>query len=288
MKKKKVGARVAVYAGLPEKGAYWSGATGTVVHKHWRERGQEPIETFLTVKMDSGDFIPAHPNQLRLLKKSDRKRLREKMRAYWDSEPYRKERAIEFFTKLDLSKIDETLSFFRDADEVQDRTYRIYHHSFKMYHFRYTAFLLFSKVLALVGDNFPVQDTDSKTEDVMFSTIIGRLEYWSLDEELITILKELLAAKFDLEKQHDDGRWVRDTKILTSGYFLAKEVTLALLLSLKDVKEQKAGFLWEPGLLNTHDALTLEVWNSLGSAFRYNSKNIDEILEKCRQIIRSK
>ena len=211
---------------------------------------------------------------------------RAKMRAWAAEEPLKKERAVEFFSKLDLSKIEDSLNEVqKEASEVQDVTYRIYHHSFKMYYFRLQTFILFSKVLGALGETFP--EIKEKNEDEVFSSIVARLEYWFLDEEIITLLKELVATKFSLKDQQE--RWPVDTKTLTSAYFISREVVLATLMSMKNIKDKKEGFLWKMGWLSTEDALVLEVWNCLGLAFRYTGREgSTEYADKCRAIINCK
>jgi hypothetical protein len=67
--KKRIGDRVAAYAAFPNKGAFYSGATGTVISNYWCDK-DGVMEEFRTVKLDgSGDYVPAHDKQLRLLVK---------------------------------------------------------------------------------------------------------------------------------------------------------------------------------------------------------------------------
>jgi hypothetical protein len=79
--------------------------------------------------------------------------------------------ALRFFESIDFSKLDEAKTnvgellsdkFETGFPQVRERTYRVFHHSFKMYHMRDIAFSLVVEMLRPLG--FRVEkDWDEET-----------------------------------------------------------------------------------------------------------------------------
>ena len=195
-----------------------------------------------------------------------------------------KERAVEFFSRLDVSLIDASLAKVEDSlSEVHDRTYRIFHISFKMYDFKHQAFCLLSEMLKPLGFDVGEISSFPFNPDEKYQKIIQQLEYWNFCNTFMAVIRQLFMTQFDMKNQKNN--WALDLQILTSGYFLCQQISLATLRAMKDAS-QKEGFLWVRGALGSQDALVLEVWESLGTGFRYNYKNLDEISEKSQKVLK--
>ena len=181
---------------------------------------------------------------------------------------------LEFFRSIDFSKVTtEPKMLSLDERWLLDTTYRIYHHSFKMYYFRDYAFEALKEMFSILGEKD-------------FSNMESLLEKWNLDPLLKKAYKTIKDLKFDLSK-NDQDIWYAESISLTGCFFHIGMVTYA---TQKFIYELKMNFsksiLSGSGILESHEALFLESWDSLGSTIRY--RNTNTIVSQAKEIVLQK
>lgn len=191
---------------------------------------------------------------------------------------------LRFFEKLDCSKIDEARKKVNEllADDrfpyIRESVYRIFHHSFKMYHLREYGFQILAELFRPLGFTCPELDWEGKWID----SVLAEYRTWGLSNEMNRAVEDLYKTVFTLDR-NDPDKWYEDLRQLSASFFLIQHVTIGTLNAMDLVKNKTFLVFEKPRSLHWDEALLMDAWDSLSSV-RFDS----EYRQKVKEILESK
>lgn len=163
-------------------------------------------------------------------------------------------RAVAWCAGLSEARVERASDALAGLSARRDATYRVFHQSWKMYGRHQDNVQACVRALcALIGE-----------DDASVSALReAGLHPWFVD--LVDAALALRPAKNDAEL-----RWEQDFRTLAAAQSVAEEVARASVDAAARIRGRTTGALWSDDFfLDDTDALFLEVWEPLGTAWRY-------------------
>jgi hypothetical protein len=184
------------------------------------------------------------------------------------------EAALAFCEGLTPARHGQAAKLIASIASPRDAVYRHFHHSYKQYGRLQVGILAGLRAMAALmsddgGDPLPVLEA-------------AGVHPWLLDEA-----HRALTVRWSPER-NDADRWRADWRQLAGAWLQVVEVARASVEAARRMATGE-GFLWsEHQTLDEIDALFLEVWQPLGTAFRYawsDRESMADLEARCRQVL---